>query len=515
MAAYYVDSNAGALEYSNRTWTVGDLMVVPHTNSDTNHLVSKQWIWECTTGGTSNATPTWAVSVTDDVTTLTQNGVVWTARKPDNKTHAMPGLYWLGADKTTKLATNSDVIYIADNHVSPLYAAQIQIYLVGSNSNPLRVICTNFTTDAQSSGAVEKTDNGFSYSFCGYATIVGLTLDVGNGGSSSANINSGTNDFGSQVIEFVNCYFYLNNTNTVSTISLGGNNIWANYVGIYTHCIYRFSNSSQKFVMGGGILAKNLQKHASSVSITNLANWRLDIGALNKERTFVGCDLSATNISNVEMRKAVFINCKLPTTYYSSVNYNYLYPDYTEFFGNDSDTYHYALSNYVCNIVSNTGVYKDGGYNGTDKAGSNVPLSLMMTSYSPVKIELPAFTAWIPVKITSTGSKNFSIAIAHTLASVLKDNEVWLEVEIMDDAGDTYYAEYVTAPVQSGTNIIDYTAAGSDLTDTAEAWTGITGEKTHTLSKTITVNQIGYARVRVALAKASTTIYINPDITVI
>src|SRR6188508_3468017 len=84
MASFYLKSGAGAIEYSNRAWTLGEKMVPARADNSTNFAVARKWVWEVTTAGTSSATPAWpAVSATQDVTTVTEaGGVIWTARKP-------------------------------------------------------------------------------------------------------------------------------------------------------------------------------------------------------------------------------------------------------------------------------------------------------------------------------------------------------------------------------------------------------------------------------------------------
>ena len=68
----------------------------------------------------------------------------------------------------------------------------------------------------------------------------------------------------------------------------------------------------------------------------------------------------------------------------------------------------------------------------------------------------------------------------------------------------------------SGTLSRDVVASGSSLTNTSETWTGTGGwsnTKTYTLSKTITVDEYGYIRARVGLAKDE-DVYVDPKITV-
>jgi hypothetical protein len=165
-------------------------------------------------------------------------------------------------------------------------------------------------------------------------------------------------------------------------------------------------------------------------------------------------------------------------------------------------------------ISSNTGVYlTTGGATVADAGGTATAVSQMMVASANANQYWPLCTEYINVYIPSTGSKTFSIKLA-TTDGVLKDIEAWLEVEFMGDAAHCRTSVAITAPAVGSTNTVNVLSAGSNLTDTAEAWTGITSEYTHTLSKTVTVNQIGWARARVCLAKPSITIYVNPAVAV-
>jgi hypothetical protein len=234
------------------------------------------------------------------------------------------------------------------------------------------------------------------------------------------------------------------------------------------------------------------------------------------------CDFSyATNLVNVgqddEPCNFKFVNCVIPSNIYTGTHPG-IGAGYYELQGcgtsTDDHNYQYSYLDGSGQINQNTGVYlSTGGASFTDTDGSSVPVSLQTVSSANASKVFPLKTPWFNVEVPSTGSKTFSVKIANTVAA-LKDTEVWLELEYMADSANPMTTNVIDAPVVSGTNSLNILAAGANRTDTAEAWTGITGEVTHTLSKTVTVNQIGWARARVCLAKASTTIYVDPQVTV-
>jgi hypothetical protein len=233
----------------------------------------------------------------------------------------------------------------------------------------------------------------------------------------------------------------------------------------------------------------------------------------------IGCDFSTCTVIYANTNASAYLrfeNCKLhPSFVYTAQAYN-SNPvlEYLSCSSGDN-VISYAKIAQAGIINHTTGVYlASGGVTFSDQDGSSVPLSLMCVSSSAARKHVPLYSPWINVHIASTGSKTFSTKIAHTSAGALNDNDVWLEVEYYGDSTTPKSSIDISAPVISGTTSIDTIAVGSALTDTAEAWTGITSEITHTLSKTVTVSQQGFARVRVALGLASTTIYVDPQVVV-
>jgi hypothetical protein len=68
-------------------------------------------------------------------------------------------------------------------------------------------------------------------------------------------------------------------------------------------------------------------------------------------------------------------------------------------------------------------------------------------------------------------------------------------------------------PVVSGTLTRDRLTTGTARTDTSEAWTGITSEKTHTLTATVTCDEVGYIFCRVGLIVDTTNpVYVDGKI---
>jgi hypothetical protein len=114
-----------------------------------------------------------------------------------------------------------------------------------------------------------------------------------------------------------------------------------------------------------------------------------------------------------------------------------------------------------------------------------------------------------PYNSTTGSSKTLTVEILRDSATNLKDNEVWLEVSYLGSSGQPL-----------GTLITDATAdlvtTAADQTTSSVTWTttGMSNPNKQSLSVTFTPQMAGFFICRVALAKASTTIYVDPKVTV-
>ena len=328
---------------------------------------------------------------------------------------------------------------------------------------------------------------------------------------------------------FDTCHFAINKSSNNGYFSLGrvaDNKHVAKLT--FINSTFKFSHASQGIGIGGAkvsLLGCRFDDTGESVTYA-LLRAGVSTAYPTPEILCSGCDFShaealyrAASFAN-RRSKILFVNCLVPASLSDAVGTPG--PDYPEYelhacgTPTDDHAYQYNYQSGLGVINYNTGVYQtSGGATFSDTDGTDVPQSLMMVSSGHVGLHYPLYSPWLNVLIDSAGSKTLSVNIAHELSVALKDNECWIEIEYMGDAANALTSAALSAPTVSGTNSLDVLAAGSNLADTEEAWTGLTTEITHTLSKSVTINQQGFARVRVALAKPSTTVYIDPQATVI
>ena len=136
MPDFYLKSGSGVVERINLTpYVVGDRIVIARADVSANYLVVRKWAWECTTLGTSGAAvPAWPAAVTQDVTTVVDGTVTWTARKYGFSSGATANWTFAGiyGDYVASAVDLFDRVFAANTH-SEANAAAITILFPGSN----------------------------------------------------------------------------------------------------------------------------------------------------------------------------------------------------------------------------------------------------------------------------------------------------------------------------------------------------------------------------------------------
>lgn len=509
MATYYVDSGAGALEMIARTWASGELMVVAKTDVTTNHLIAKQWIWECTTPGTSTGTPTWPASVTDDVTTVTETGgVVWTARAPDNWTHAMPGLYWLAANTTTKKLVAGDRVYMKSTH-SKMYNESTDLNCGGNKADAWTHIMSVDVSLNPTVGAREKVTDGMTLTITGKIWVYGVEFYIGNGGNSNNHLFIGSSSVHSWII-LQSCIISFDTQMAMAyTVNLS-TGYTSGYIQLLdcTWNIYNWVSYDYVRWLTNGHYIRNLKCNNKIAFVNGGTIVDSDLHGSYSSWGYQGYGGSQT-----------FINCKLNNASFSlpgqgSINAGQ-FVEAINVSSSDS-ILHYAYASYNGEIRSIKTIYLTTGASQYKEAdGSMVSYSLEINPNTTIAKTQAIYTPWVSKFIGGTGSKTVSMEVAYDAAVALTDNECFIEVEYFSETGTPKGDVAHSAPVITGA-IRDPLVTGSSLSDTSAAWTGTSGwtnKKTHTLSKTVTINQQGYVRCRIGVCK-DVTVYVNQTITV-
>ena len=132
----------------------------------------------------------------------------------------------------------------------------------------------------------------------------------------------------------------------------------------------------------------------------------------------------------------------------------------------------------------------------------------IVTTANAAEFSEPLISPLIVVWVDSTGSKTFTVQCLWDSVTDIQNDEIWLEVEYLEASADTDSAF-------ANDGLADILATPADQTTNSTAWTeSLTNDNEFALAVTVTVNRVGPAICRVHMGKPSTTVYVDPLVTV-
>lgn len=167
------------------------------------------------------------------------------------------------------------------------------------------------------------------------------------------------------------------------------------------------------------------------------------------------------------------------------------------------DTNHrYYKQVYQGTITQETTIVKTGG-----ASDGTTPVSRKMVTTANSKLFSPLESDWMLVWNEATGSSKTLTINVITDNVTLTDAEAWVEVEYLGTSGfpQGNFASDRVADVLA--------TAANQTTDGVSSWTttGLSTPVKQNLAVSFTPQEKGWIRARVCLAKASTTMYVDPD----
>lgn len=415
------------------------------------------------------------------------------------------------ADLTGAAAIDAagDTIWVSDNHAETT-AATITLNFAGTLTSPVRVLCGDDAAEPP--------------------TALATTASVAVTGSSNININGSLYCYGiffdcaniltlcgssaNQVQTYESCKFKVNGGGSAGQIALAaGSN--QTYKTTLINCTFEFGHVNNTPITMRGDAYIRGGNFAGTSNSPSTAVFQFDVDRTAGRMVADGLDFSnlgstvslfrggATPISS---GKAVLRNCRLPASWSGSLcsaapaspGQRY------EMWNCDSaDTnYRIWIEDYAGSIKHSSAIYKDSFSGGTKH--SYVFASTANAEYPFIHLVGPDFFA----DNATTGSSVTATVEIVTDGVTLKDDECWLEVMYLGTSG-----------VPLGTWITDckadVLATAANQTTSTETWTttGLASPTKQKLSVTFTPQEAGYIIGRVVLAKASTTVYVDPQIT--
>jgi hypothetical protein len=407
-----------------------------------------------------------------------------------------------------------ETLYVSDNH-SESPGADTTYTFPGTIASPNKIICVDDTSDPATpttlatTASVDSTGNGVDIQFNGCFYMYGMTLSAGNGGTASS-VTIGNADACNIVLE--ECALKIDSTNSTALVTVGAGTSGADNYIEFRNCTVQFGNVAQKIRLRGpfkwiggsyvaGVAGTALLEPYAGQSATNFLVENVDLSACG-----AGLNLCTTN-SVTCAAIGTIRNCKLPASWSGSlVTGTLLFGSRVEMYNcDDGDTnYHFWIEDYFGSVQQNSGTYRNSG-----ASDGTTNLSIQMTSSADCEFPHQTLRSQeIMVWNNTTGSKTVTVEMA-TDNVTLTDEDIWVEVSYLGTSGATL------GSLASTRNVL-LSATNGGYTTSSETWTGVPGTpvKQKMVTSSFTVNEIGPLIVRVVLARPSTTVYVDPKITV-
>jgi len=407
-----------------------------------------------------------------------------------------------------------DTIYVSQAH-SESTAAAITIALAGTAANPVKVICGNDAAEPPTSAAstaIVATTGASNITIGGSCYVYGVGFICATSGAGS--IGLGNSAALKQTYE--SCIFNLNGANSSSRIRIGTTSPSNPGEIAWNDCDIKFSNTAQgiegqhgQFTWRGGSLLSG-GSNPVAIFLNGAQSNRIAFTWIIKDVDLVNA-ASTLNLFTAGSNgtRGRIANCKLPASWSGSLITGTLIPyDRISMYNCDSGPTNYRLwiEDYAGAITSETTLVRTGG--ATD---GTTPISWKMVSNASTnEYVAPLVSDPISVWQETVGSSiTATIEILCDSATNLTDAEVWVEVEYLGTSG------YPLGSVASDHRATILTTA-ADQTTSSTTWTttGMANPNKQKLSVTFTPQEKGLLTARVYLAKTSTTIYVDPEITV-
>jgi hypothetical protein len=496
---------------ANHVYTIGARCVVVWATAT---AVKVLLVFEATTGGTSGAAqPSWDTTV-GNTTADGPDTLVWTTRKADdgawdNATCFLSYLLYYDGN----IAAGDDVfVHFETSMINPAAA----YYLYGSNdqASPIRIYSVDRADDSLRGGALISWNDYSSIRFYGNAVSVGVCFKQATyAGFSFTSSGNGT-------------YWVLYGLGT-DVLWLAHNNadyIWIAGVGypIYPLMLkiidggIRFAKIGQRIRNDGYFVWKK-----GTLTAAEGTTFLFNAGGDNDAGTYVIADVdlsqagagatatSLFDLSENHIHNALFTRCKLP----SAAGFVKYTGTLTKYLGSlvrfhhcssGNDTYSFHEKSMAGTTDHELTVIRTGGANdGTTGLAWKLISSAKVKDNTHFAMESPPINTWTE----STTEKTFTVEGVYDGATNLENDEVWMEFEYPANGTDGLGARASTKS--------PHLTTPTDLTVSTQTWGdgALANPNKFKFAVTVTPGKKGPITARIYLAKASTTIYIDPLIT--
>jgi hypothetical protein len=409
------------------------------------------------------------------------------------------------------VAAAGDRVWVAANH-SETTAGAVTLTPAGTAASPIEILCGDFATEpptALATTAVITCTTAVALSIgSGFAYWYGLQFKASsqNSASSTLVIGSAANPTGHI---FEQCVFQLQRVGA-SQVFFGPSASTGldDQATRFQDCFFVFSNAGQtirfrhgRFLFRGGTWAAT-----GTVPTTLIDSPGTAAAAPVAQFDGMAFHTGITNIvdANVAAPMALFFrNCTVggSTTLVTGTNPGPGGPD-IRFDNCASDDTNFRMRRYQFGgtITESTTTYRNGG-----ASDGTTRLSWRMVSAAAVRYTFPWYSPEIVVWVENIGPTNFCVEILTDGVS-LTNGEIWYEILCLATSGSSL-------GVYTDTRKASVLATAAPIDDTDQTWTTTVGTPTKMrISQTVIIQEKGPAYLRIALARPSTEVFIDPAI---
>lgn len=407
-----------------------------------------------------------------------------------------------------------DTIYVSQAH-SESTASAVTLALAGTLASPTAVICASDAAEpptAVATTASVATTGASNITISGSAYLYGLQFSLGNA-TSAASLQLGQSAGAMQCLD--SCAVRLTGSGSTARIQFGTPGVAPGLVRL-TNTTVRFASVAQGFAGKGA----NFEWSGGSVESGGTAlTTAIFRNGNDSNRMVTTWKISGVDLANLGTSCAIWEagtngtvgvlrNSKLPAAWSGAlITGTLLAGDRVELHNCDSGDTNYRLwvEDYCGSIKTETTIVRTGGASDGTTAYSWKLASSANAEY-PL---LPLVTPELPAEWNATVGSSVTATVEIVTDGVtLTDGECWLEVQYLGTSG------YPLSSFASDAKA-DVLATAANQTTSTESWTttGLASPTKQKLSVTVTPQDAGFIQAVVKLAKASTTVYVDPKIT--
>jgi len=424
------------------------------------------------------------------------------------------GSSWANAFTTLTAAfateVAGDTLYVAHDHAEST-ATAITLTSSGTSTNITKIICVNragsvppVSADRRTTGQVTTT-GASSINLAGFAHYDGIIFNAGSA-ANAANINLPS--VAGQALRFDNCSLRLGNTSTASRLYIGtiSQSVAGSWVELNNTTV-SFGAVNHTIQINGVLKWRNTPSALLGTIPTTLFSPLNNAGG---EVECIGVDFSAAasgktiagQLASVSGHKFRFIDCKLDPAVTKSAVPGARGAQEIDFIRSGSAGVNYTIHSQRMSglLTEETTIVRTGGASDGTTALAWKIVTTADCMYS-LPFECPPIAIW---NDTTGSSVTATVEGIWGGGAVPNDDDVWLEVEYLGDASSP-----LGSFVNDGKADLLATAAGQ--TSSSETWGGSTTK--FKLAVTFTPQMKGWVYARVKCAKASSTFYVDPLVT--